>query len=79
MRKAGVPFSSAETAALECMSDLARRPEFSMRFDLQPGDLLLLNNSRVLHARDAYEDWPQPDRKRLLIRFWLKGQQGASV
>lgn len=71
MRKAGVPLSPAETAALECMSSLARHPVFAFRFELWPGDVLFLDNSRVLHARDAYEDWGEPDRKRLLLRLWL--------
>ena len=74
MHKAGVALSSAESAALECVSDLARSPDLAMYFRLQPGDVLFLNNGRVLHARDAYEDWPQPHRKRLLIRFWLQMQ-----
>ena len=78
MSKVGVKLSSAEAAALDQMSEIARSRDFAIRFDLRPGDILFLNNNRVLHARDAYEDWCQPNRKRLIIRFWLKSQKGTS-
>ncbi len=35
---------------------------------LAPGDCLVVNNSRVLHARMAYADGPNP---RLLLRCWV--------
>ncbi len=76
MQKAGVLLSVAEKAALNHMSELTQRPDLSVRFELRPGDILLLNNSSVLHAREAYEDWPEPDCKRLLIRLWLTASGG---
>ena len=39
--------------------------------DLLPGDIQLLNNFVTLHTRRAYEDWPDPERKRHLLRLWL--------
>jgi hypothetical protein len=30
-----------------------------------------VSNHVVLHARTAYEDWPEPERKRHLLRLWL--------
>jgi hypothetical protein len=29
------------------------------------------NNYTILHARTAFEDWPEPERKRHLFRLWL--------
>ena len=37
----------------------------------QPGDIQWLNNHVILHSRTAYEDHPEPERKRLLLRLWL--------
>ena len=40
--------------------------------DLQPGDMQFINNYHVLHARTAFEDHPEPGRKRFLKRLWLE-------
>lgn len=44
-----------------------------LRYDmaLEPGDMQFLNNYIVLHSRSGYEDHPEPDRKRHLLRLWL--------
>jgi hypothetical protein len=51
----------------------------------RPGDVQFLNNYVTLHTRRAYEDWPEPSRKRHLLRLWLsdpeshpKGQREES-
>ena len=31
-----------------------------------------MNNYTVLHARTGFEDWPDPNRRRLLLRLWLE-------
>ena len=38
---------------------------------LEPGDMQWISNHSILHARDGYEDPPDPDQKRLLLRLWL--------
>lgn len=47
-----------------------------MRLDFpqQPGDLQLLNNHMVLHARSDFVDWPE--RERLLLRLWVNRRAG---
>ena len=35
------------------------------------GDVQWLKNSVILHKRTEYEDWPEPERKRHLLRLWL--------
>ena len=32
---------------------------------------MVLHNRTVLHARTDYEDWPEPDRRRHLLRVWI--------
>ena len=34
-------------------------------------DIQLLRNHTILHARSAYGDWPEVERKRHLRRLWL--------
>jgi len=55
--------------SLDALDGFANRVKAT--FPLEPGEILLLNNLTTLHARSAFEDWPEPERKRLLLRLWL--------
>jgi hypothetical protein len=55
--------------ALDVLDQFAQRVKVSFR--LEPGEVLVLNNLTTLHARNAFEDWPEPERKRLILRLWL--------
>ncbi|CBV42641.2 TauD/TfdA family dioxygenase [Halomonas elongata] len=50
-------FAEVEPAyeALMALQRLLREPEFAIRFTYQPGDLVIFDNRRLLHARDAFE------------------------
>jgi hypothetical protein len=53
----------------QLIQELAHENHLDMEFE--PGDLQLLNNYAVLHARTAFEDHPEPERRRDLLRVWL--------
>lgn len=55
--------------AFDLLERFAAQTRFA--FDLDPGEALLFSNLTVLHARTAFEDWPEPERRRLLLRLWL--------
>ncbi|MBT5263592.1 MAG: TauD/TfdA family dioxygenase, partial [Rhodospirillaceae bacterium] len=50
-------------------------------FDLtfEPGDIQVLSNHMVLHSRTAFEDWPEEDRKRNLMRLWLNLRESREL
>jgi hypothetical protein len=60
-----------QLAALDLMEEVMALPDLQVVMDFQPGDLQLLNNTTVLHARDAYEDHSDPALRRHLVRLWL--------
>ena len=67
-----VPNLSDETLeALEFFDELANDPNLRLDMEFRPGDIQMLHNHQVLHDRTAFEDWPEPDRKRHLLRLWL--------
>jgi hypothetical protein len=39
--------------------------------DFRPGDIQLLSNRTVMHARATFDDWAEPERRRHLLRLWL--------
>ena len=68
----GKPTLSAEDRALlDLYNEIADSPDFYLDMDLDPGDVQLLSNHTVLHARTEYEDYPEPELKRHLLRLWI--------
>lgn len=59
----------SQDEALDLLAELAQELCFEMT--LEPGDIQLLNNHVVYHARDPFEDDAPAGRKRLLFRLWL--------
>ncbi len=66
----GVPkLTPAQAEAIEMYQAVSR--ELALEIDFEPGDIYYVYNHVMLHARSAYEDWPEPERKRHLFRLWL--------
>ncbi len=57
--------------ALDMLAELAGDPDLRLDMNFTPGDIQFLHNHTILHARTAYQDWPEPERKRHLLRLWL--------
>jgi hypothetical protein len=64
-------FTGAERTLLDLYEEIANSPELRLDMDFEPGDVQLISNHVVLHARSAYADDPDPARKRHLLRLWL--------
>jgi hypothetical protein len=69
---AGRPMGDAELAVLDRFEEVTKRPEFMLEFTLQPGEMYFLNNYTILHARTAFDDYEEEDRRRHLLRLWLE-------
>lgn len=71
-RVPGVPaLSDADRAVLDAYEDIANDPSFYLDMELAPGDMQLVSNHTILHARTAFEDWPEAERRRHLLRLWI--------
>jgi hypothetical protein len=67
----GVTYNPTEDDARHEIQRVAERPGVAFKFMLEPGDLLVVNNRAVMHARHNYEDYPELDRRRHLFRLWM--------
>lgn len=47
--------------------------------DLQPGDMQFVHNHALLHDRTAFVDWPEPERRRHLLRLWLSPPEAREL
>ena len=65
------PLTPLQIEALDLLDELANDPKLNLMMELQPGDIQLVHNHTILHDRTAFEDYPEPDRKRHLLRLWL--------
>jgi hypothetical protein len=63
--------TALQREALVMVQEIANRPGLMLTMDFQEGDIQLVNNHTMLHAREAYEDFPEPGRERHLLRMWI--------
>jgi len=68
----GEPVDNEGAAALAALVELFDDDSLSADFDLEPGQLQFVDNRVLGHARTQFEDWPEPDRRRHLVRLWLR-------
>ena len=57
--------------ALDLFDNLANDPRLYISMQLEPGDLQFVYNHSQLHDRTAFTDWPEPRKRRHLLRLWL--------
>jgi hypothetical protein len=60
-----------DVEALDMFDALANDSDLRLDMQLRPGDMQFVHNHTILHDRTAFEDWPEPERKRHLLRLWL--------
>lgn len=63
------PLSRERRAALDAYDSIGNEPDFRLDMQLARGEIQLLSNHTIVHARTDYED--DSERKRHLLRLWL--------
>jgi hypothetical protein len=63
--------TAAQVEALDMFDALANDPALNLFMEFKPGDVQLVHNHTMLHDRTGFEDWPEPERRRHLLRLWL--------
>jgi alpha-ketoglutarate-dependent taurine dioxygenase len=72
--KAGVPLTAEQRNALDVLDGVLARPELRGEFTLKPGEMFFINNRWILHNRTAFEDYPELERRRHLVRLWVRAR-----
>ncbi len=68
-----------QIAAMDLADELAGSDEIRLDMDFRRGDMQFIHNHQVLHSRTPYEDYPEPERKRHLLRLWLAPPNGRPL
>jgi hypothetical protein len=63
--------SEQQIEALNYFDSLANDPELYLSMNLEPGDMQFVYNHSQLHDRTEFTDWPDPTKRRHLLRLWL--------
>lgn len=63
--------TATQIEALDLLDRLAEDPSLHVQTEFVSGDIQLVNNHVLLHDRTAFDDWPEPERRRHLLRLWL--------
>ena len=71
------PLSDLQLAALALLDDVCE--ELSLKMEIELGDMQFLHNHAIYHGRTAYEDWPEPERRRHMLRLWLSSPRGREL
>jgi hypothetical protein len=73
------PLTDQQDQLLRLVDELTRDPGTHVRFRLEEGDIVFINNYAVAHSRSAFEDHDDPDLKRHLLRLWLVLHDGRDL
>jgi len=63
--------TSEHIEALDMFDSLANNPDLCFGMQLEPGDMQFVYNHSQLHDRTGFLDWPDPTKRRHLMRLWL--------
>jgi hypothetical protein len=76
----GVPeLTPAQVEVLHLYDEISQEAGLPIDMDFQPGDVQWLLNYAALHSRTGYVDFPEPERRRHLLRLWLKRDVGRPL
>ena len=70
-RALGIALTEQELAAMDLFDEVAKAPEHRLAFFLERGEMLVINNYAVMHARTKFVEHAEPERRRHLVRLWL--------
>jgi len=71
--------TAAQVAAMDLMDELLNDPAIHLSMAFLPGDMQFLHNHQILHSRNDFENWPEPERQRHLLRLWLTPKSGRPL
>lgn len=73
-RMAGAELDAEGLEALETLERTMMAPRFAREFFFEPGQIQIVDNVRLGHRRTGFKDFPEDDRKRHLVRLWLRAR-----
>lgn len=70
----GKEMDDSTYAAVQALQRASERSGLGKSFEFRRGQFQIVNNRRLAHRRTAFRDWPEPERRRHLVRMWLRDE-----
>jgi Taurine catabolism dioxygenase TauD, TfdA family len=71
--------SSEQIEVMDLMDEILAEGKVILSMAFEPGDIQILNNHQILHSRSDFENWPEPERQRHLLRLWIAPNVARSL
>lgn len=68
----GLEMDDETRRAIHALQRVSERSGLGKDFIFERGQIQIVNNKRLAHRRTAFRDWPEPERRRHLVRMWLR-------
>ena len=69
------PLSKEQTEALDIFDKIIHDENLAVSYNLKQNDMVFFNNNRVIHGRTSFKDAEDFEKKRLMIRTWIKDKK----
>ena len=66
------PLTDKQDRALKLLDEILSEESIVVSYNLKKFDMTFFNNHRVIHGRTSFEDFEDEEKKRLMIRTWIK-------
>lgn len=63
--------SQAQVEVMDLIDQLVNDPAIHLQMAFERGDMQFLHNHQIFHSRNDFENWPEPERQRHLLRLWM--------
>jgi alpha-ketoglutarate-dependent taurine dioxygenase len=74
----GNPLTERQREALDAFDAILNDPANAIEFTMEPGDVLFADNNSLLHNRRGFDDAPEVENRRCLVRLWLAAGPGST-
>ena len=68
-----------QIAVIDLIDELVNDPAIHLQMSFERGDMQFLHNHQILHSRNDFENWPEPERQRHLLRLWMAPPSGRTL
>lgn len=71
--------TTQQIEVMNLIDELVNDPAIHLQMSFEPGDMQFLHNHQILHSRNDFENWPEPERQRHLLRLWMAPESGRAL
>ena len=64
---------------MDLIDALVNDAAIHLQMTFEAGDMQFLHNHQILHSRNDFENWPEPERHRHLLRLWMAPPNGRAL